>query len=151
MDVILKQDIPGLGFSGELVSVKPGYGRNFLIPKKMAILATESNKKMIAENQKQASHKLEKEKAEAEEQAKKIQEKGIKIPVKVGTTGKLFGSITNLMISRALKDMGYEVDRKHVVFLEEINKIGSFKVMVKLHKEVDVEVDLEVVREEEVA
>jgi len=150
MEIILKQDIPSLGYAGDIVNVKPGYARNFLIPKKMAVLATESNKKIIAENRRQAAHKLAKEKDEALAKAAEIKKVGVTIPVKVGTTGKLFGSITNLMISRALKDKGFEVDRKHIVFLEEVSKIGKFKILVKVHKEVEVEVDLNIVREEEV-
>lgn len=149
MEVILNQDMPGLGYKGDVVTVKNGYGRNFLIPKKMAILATESNKKILAENQKQAAHKLAKEKAEAEARAANLKKVELNMPVKVGTTGKLFGSITNLMVSGLLKEKGYDVDRKHIVFLEEVNKIGNFKIMVKLHKEVEVELVLNVVREGE--
>lgn len=149
MEIILKIDMPGLGYKGDIVTVKPGYGRNYLIPKGMAILATESNRKILAENQKQAAHKLQKERKEAELQAENLKKVGLSLPVKVGTTGKLFGSITNLMVSRALKEVGYEIDRKHIVFLEEINKIGKFKIMVKLHKEVNVEIDLDIVRDEE--
>ena len=134
MEIILNLNMPGLGYAGDIVTVKPGYARNYLIPNKMAVLATESNKKIIAENQRQAAHKLAKEKTEAEEMAKAIQAKGVRIPVKVGTSGKLFGSITNLMVSRALKDMGYDVDRKNIVFTDEMPALGTYKIILKIHK-----------------
>ncbi|MEA3494893.1 MAG: 50S ribosomal protein L9 [Bacteroidota bacterium] len=150
MEIILKQDISNLGFENEVVTVKPGYARNYLIPKRMAILATESNKKILAENMRQASHKLEKERKEAEATATELKKIGVKLPVKVGTTGKLFGSITNLQISRALAEKGHEIDRRNIKFIDEIDKIGEYKVLVKISKDVEVEIPINVVREEDV-
>jgi large subunit ribosomal protein L9 len=149
MEIILKQDIENLGYAGDIVTVKPGYARNFLIPKKMAVLATESNKKVVAENQRQAAHKVAKQIEDAKAIGAKLEKSTVKIPVKVGTTGKLFGSITNLQISRALKDMGYDIDRKDILILDEITEVGKYKIKVKLHKEVQVEMNLAVDPEKE--
>ena len=99
---------------------------------------------------KQASHKLEKERKEAEATATELKKLGVKLPVKVGTTGKLFGSITNLQISRALAEEGHEVDRRNIKFINEIDKIGEYKVLVKIHKDVEVEIPINVVREEDI-
>jgi large subunit ribosomal protein L9 len=151
MDIILKQDIPGLGYVGDIVTVKPGYARNFLIPQKMAVLATESNKKIVAENKKQAAHKIKKQVEDAQNLAAELKKKEIKLPVKVGTTGKIFGSITTLQISRVLKDLGYEVDRKHIKFTDEINMIGKYTILVRLHKEVEEELEIDVLREEDIS
>ncbi|MBT3303578.1 MAG: 50S ribosomal protein L9 [Bacteroidetes bacterium] len=149
MEIILKQDIENLGYAGDIIKVKSGYARNFLIPKKMAILATESNKKVVAENQRQASHKIAKLIEDAQAVAAKLAKATVKIPVKVGTSGKLFGSITNLQISRSLKDMGYDIDRKDILILEDITEVGKYKIKVKLHKEVQVEMNLAVQPEKE--
>lgn len=149
MEVILKQDVENLGHAGEMVKVKPGYARNFLIPKKLAVIATESNRKIIMENQRQVAHKLAKIREEAEARANLLKKQGVTIPVKVGTSGKLFGSITPLMVSRALKDLGYEVDRKDITFQEEMGSLGTYKFNVKLHKEVNVELTLNIVKEED--
>ena len=138
-----------MGYAGDIVKVKPGYARNFLIPKKLAVLATESNKKVVAENQRQAAHKIAKVIDDAKAIAKKLEKATVKIPVKVGTTGKLFGSITNLQISRALKDMEFDIDRKDIVILDEINEVGKYRIAVKLHKEVQVEMNLAIVAEKE--
>lgn len=149
MDIILKQDIPGLGYEGDVVTVKPGYARNFLIPKKMAVLATESNRKIVEENKKQAVHKIKQQIENAEATAKELKKHSIKLPVKVGTTGKIFGSITTLQVSRVLKELGYDIDRKHIKFIDEINMIGKYNVLVRLHKEVETELEIDVVREED--
>ncbi|MBC8344611.1 MAG: 50S ribosomal protein L9 [Bacteroidetes bacterium] len=149
MEVILKQDVDNLGYAGDIISVKPGYARNYLIPKKMAILATESNKKVVEENNKQAAHKIAKQIADAEAIAAKLAKSAVKIPVKVGTSGKLFGSITNLQISKSLKEMGYDIDRKDILILEEITEIGKYKIKIKLHKEVQVEMKLDIFAEKE--
>ena len=149
MEIILKQDIENLGYAGDIIKVKSGYARNFLIPKKMAILATESNKKVVAENQRQASHKIAKLIEDAQAVAAKLAKATVKIPVKVGASGKLFGSITNLQISRSLKDMGYDIDRKDILILEDITEVGKYKIKVKLHKEVQVEMNLAVQPEKE--
>jgi large subunit ribosomal protein L9 len=149
MQVILKQDIPTLGYTGDIIKVKPGYARNYLIPKGFAITATEANQKIVKENQKQAAHKIAQVKAAAENKAAAIKKLDLKFPVKVGTSGKIFGSITNLQVARYLKEHGYEIDRKDITFLEEINKLGSYMIRVKIHKEIAVDVALNVVSDEE--
>lgn len=116
MEVILRTDIKGLGYKNDTVAVKPGYGRNYLIPQGFAIIASESNKKMIAENIKQAAHKAEKIKADAETLAAAIGDAHLEIKAKVGESGKIFGAVTTLQISDALKALGHDVeDRKSVV------------------------------------
>jgi large subunit ribosomal protein L9 len=150
MEIILKKDTPNLGDAGEIVKVKAGYARNFLIPQGWAMTATPSNVKVIKENQKQAAHKLAKVRIEAEAKAETLKNLDLKFPVKVGTTGKIFGSITTLQISRLLKELGYEVDRKDITFSEEVNKIGKYHINVKIYKDVVAEVQLNVVRDDEV-
>ncbi len=148
MEIILKQDVSNLGEVGDIVSVKSGYARNYLIPKCLAVIATESNRKVIEENRRQASYRQEKFKIDAEAKALELKKMSIKLPVKVGTTGKLFGSITNLQVSRLLKERGFDIDRKDITFTEEINEIGNYTIIVKLHKEIEVKVRLEIVRDE---
>jgi large subunit ribosomal protein L9 len=150
MDIILKKDTPNLGDAGDIVKVKAGYARNFLIPQGWAMTATTSNVKVIKENQKQAAHKLAKVRIEAETKAETLKKLDLKFPVKVGTTGKIFGSITTLQISRHLKELGFEVDRKDITFTEEVNKIGQYSITVKIYKDVIAEVQLNVVRDDEV-
>jgi len=150
MEIILKKDTPNLGDAGDIVKVKAGYARNFLIPQGWAMTATISNVKVIKENQKQAAHKLAKVRIEAEAKAETLKSLDLKFPVKVGTTGKIFGSITTLQISRHLKELGYEVDRKDITFTEEVNKIGQYTINVKIYKDVIAEVQLNVVREDEI-
>jgi len=149
MEIILKQDIENLGYAGDIVKVKSGYARNYLLPQKMAILATESNKKVVAENKRQAAHKIEKELQAARDKAAQLSKTEVKMPVRVGTTGKLFGSITTLQISRVLKDMGFEVDRKDITFLEEVKELGKYKISVKVFKDISATLHLNVFREEE--
>jgi len=149
MEIILKQDIEKLGKAGDIVKVKAGYGRNYLIPQKLAMAATPSNKKVFDENRKQATFKLAKQMDEIKAIAEKLSKTQVILPIKVGTTGKLFGSITNLQISRALKDMGFDIDRKDITILDEIKEIGKYKISIKLHKEVITEMTLYVNREEE--
>jgi len=114
MEIILKTDIKGLGYKNDLVSVKPGYGRNYLIPQGFAVLATGSNKKILAENIKQAAHKAEKIKTEAENIAAKLSETTLEIKAKIGDSGKIFGKVTTLQISDALATKGFEIDRKKI-------------------------------------
>lgn len=147
--IILKKDVDHLGYAGDVVKVKPGYARNFLIPQKFAVMATESNKKIIAENQRQAAHKIAKVIADAKAIADQLTKTEVKLPVKVGTSGKLFGSITTLQISRTLKELGFEVDRKDITLKDEIKEIGSYKISIKVHKDVYAEVNLHINREEE--
>ncbi len=148
MEVILKEDIQGLGYKNDAVAVKSGYARNFLIPKGFAIIATDSNKKMIAENVKQAAHKAEKVKQDAQAIADAIGETVLKISAKVGENGRIFGAVTTLQISDALKAKGIEVDRKRIAFKDQVKTIGAYEVVVNLHKEVQHDVKFEVVAAE---
>ncbi len=118
MELILKEDIKGLGYKNDIVNVKPGYGRNFLIPQGLALVANEGNKKVVAENVKQAAHKAERLKNDAVELAAKINALTLEIATKVGETGKIFGKITSLQVSDALKAKGIDVDRKKIAFKE---------------------------------
>ena len=147
MDIILREDIKGLGYKNDIVSVKPGYGRNYLIPQGMAIIASDSNKKMIAENVRQASHKAEKIKADAEELAAKIGETVIEIKTKAGETGKIFGAVTALQVADALAAKGFEIDRKKISFVGSIKELGEHKAVLDLHKTVHHEITLNVVPE----
>ncbi|MBP5135137.1 MAG: 50S ribosomal protein L9 [Paludibacteraceae bacterium] len=147
MEIILKEDIINLGYKDDIVTVKDGYARNFLIPQKKAILATESAKKVLAENLKQRAHKLEKIKKEAEELAEKLKAVSLTIGAKTSSTGTIFGSVNSIQVSEALEKQGFNVDRKVIVIKDAIKEVGSYKAIVKLHKEVTVEVPFEVVAE----
>ena len=148
MDVILKQDVPNLGFKNDIVTVKNGYGRNYLIPKGIGVIATESARKIHAENMKQRAHKEEKIKNEALELAKKLEETPIKIGTKTSTTGKIFGSVTNVQIAEALTEQGVTVDRRNIKIKDEsVKEVGFYSAVVKLHKEVSAEIKFEVFAE----
>jgi large subunit ribosomal protein L9 len=147
MEVILKQDMQGLGYKNDLVKVKDGYGRNYLIPNGIALLATESNRKMMAENTKQAAHKAEKIKTAASELAGKIGDMTIEIRTKAGESGKIFGAVTALQVSDALKAKGFEVDRKKIAFKSQPKELGSYLALLDLHKEVKHEINVNVVAE----
>ena len=127
-------------------NVKPGYGRNYLIPQGYAILATEAAKKIVAENTKQRAHKEAKLKAEAEELAAKLAELKLTVGAKTSSTGKIFGSVNNIMISEALLAQGFDIDRKKIM-LKEIKEVGTYTAVIKLHREVKVDVQFEVVSE----
>lgn len=148
MEVILQQDVPNLGYKYDVVNVKPGYARNFLIPKGLAIQATEGAKKLNAEIIKQKQHKEEKIKKEAQENASKLASLVIKIPTKAGENNKIFGSVTNIQIAQALQEQGFSVDRKSITLLEEnIKTLGTYKAKVKLYKDISTEITFEVVAE----
>lgn len=147
MNIILTKDIAGLGFKYDTVSVKPGYGRNYLIPQGVAIVANESNSKMIAENIKQAAHKAEKLKTEANEIAGKINGVTLEVKAKIGDSGKIFGAVTTLQLSDALKAKGVEVDRRKIAIVGAVKEAGSYTANVDLHKEVKAELTFEVVGE----
>ena len=137
MEVILKEDVQGLGYKNDLVNVKPGYGRNYLIPQGLAIIASDSNKKVLEENIRQASHKAEKIKLDAEELASQISAIVIEIPTKVSDTGKIFGSVTNTQLADALRIQGVDIDRRKISIVQkEIKVIGEYSATVDLHKEV---------------
>ncbi len=140
MEIILKTDIKGLGYKNDLVDVKPGYGRNYLIPQGFAVLATGSNKKILAENIKQAGHKAEKIKTEAENIAAKIAEITLEIKAKIGESGKIFGKVTTLQISDALAAQGIDIDRKKISINGPVDGAGEFSADVDLHREVKTKV-----------
>ncbi len=147
MEIILKEDIQGLGYKNDVIRVKDGYGRNFLIPSGRAIVASKSNRKMIDENIRQAAHKAEKLKKDAQDIADSIGEIVLEIKTKAGESGKIFGAITSLQISDALKDRGYEIDRRKISFKEKIKTLGDYHAVIDLHKEVPHEVAVKVVGE----
>lgn len=147
MEVILKQDIKNLGDKNDLVKVRPGYGRNFLIPKGYAIIANETNKKILTETKKQQSFKEEKIKKAAETAANSLKTMIVKIGAKVGEKGKIFGSVNAIQLADSMKKLGIEVDRKNIHLNEDIKSIGSYTADVKLHKEITVKVTFEVVEE----
>jgi large subunit ribosomal protein L9 len=149
MEVILKQDIPNLGYKNDLIRVKAGYARNYLIPKGLAILATETNKKVLAEVTRQKAFKEEKIKKEAEEVAKALEGLELKIGAKSGTSGKIFGSVNAVQIANAIKENhNMDIDRKLIhVDGESIKELGEYTAKVMLHKEVEVDLKFEVVAE----
>lgn len=147
MQVILKEDILNLGYKDDVVTVKDGYGRNYLIPQGKAVIATPSALKMLAENMKQRAHKLEKIKNDAKELAAKLENVSLTIGAKASSTGKIFGSVNNIQIAEALEKAGFEVDRKVIYIKEAVKEIGTYKAILKLHKEVNVEIPFEVVAE----
>ena len=147
MQVILKEDILNLGYKDDVVTVKSGYGRNYLIPQGKAVIATPSALKMLAENMKQRAHKLEKIKNDAKESAAKLEGVSLTIGAKTSSTGKIFGSVNNIQIAEALEKAGYEVDRKVIFIKESVKEVGAYKAILKLHKEVSVEIPFEVVAE----
>lgn len=147
MKIILKQDIKNLGYKDDVVAVKNGYANNFLIPQGMAMVANTSNMKMLTENLKQAAFKQEKIRKDADGLAEKLKDTSVEIGAKVGANDKIFGSITSLQVSQALKAKGFEVDRRKIVLDEDPKSIGSFTATVNLHREVSVQVGVEVVSE----
>ena len=147
MQVILKEDVLNLGYKDDVVNVKSGYGRNYLIPQGKAVIATPSALKMLAENMKHRAHKLEKIKADAVELAAKLEGVSLTIGAKASTTGKIFGSVNNIQIAESLANAGFEIDRKIIYIKEAIKEVGSYKAVLKLHKEVSVEIPFEVVAE----
>lgn len=147
MEVILKEDIKGLGYKNDTVVVKPGYGRNYLIPQGFAIIGSASNKKMIAENIRQAAHKAEKIRQDAADIAAKMGDLTVEIKTKAGETGRIFGAITALQVSDALAAKGFEIDRKKISFATNIKELGEYPVALDLHKEVKHEVKISVVAE----
>ncbi|MCX4263516.1 MAG: 50S ribosomal protein L9 [Muribaculaceae bacterium] len=147
MKIILKEDVSGLGYKDDVVEVKNGYGRNYLIPTGKAVIATESALKVLAENQRQRAHKLAKIKADAEELAAKLKDVKLTIGAKTSATGTIFGSVNSIQIAEALEKLGFSVDRKIIDIKESVKEVGNYSATVKLHKEVSVEVPFEVVAE----
>ena len=147
MEVILKQDVKNLGYKDDVVSVKPGYGRNFLIPKNLAQMATVSSKKMLTETVKQRSFKEQKVKAAAEVTAAKLKDLVIKVGAKVGESGKIFGSVTSVQLADAIKKLGFDVDRKNITLADDVKTVGTYTAEVRFHKDVVGTVSFEVVQE----
>ena len=148
MELILKEDVINLGYKDDIVKVKDGYGRNYLIPTGKAVIATESAKKVLAENLRQRAHKLAKIKADAEELAKKLEGVSLTIATKVSATGVIYGSVSAIQVAEELAKLGFEIDRK-IIVVESATEIGSYTATVRLHKEVSVKVPYTVVAEAE--
>lgn len=146
MELILKEDIIGLGYKNDIVNVKSGYGRNYLIPQQKAVIASPSAKKILAENLKQQAHKIAAQKAAAEDKAKAFEGVSLEIPAKVAVTGQLYGSVGAAQVVEALAAKGIEVDRK-IVTMKEAKKVGEYEAVVHFHKEVEVKVPVLVVAE----
>ena len=147
MEVILKDDVKNLGFKNDQVTVKPGYGRNYLLPQGLAMLADKTNKKIVAENVRQAAHKADKIKGDAQAIADQIGDMVLDIPAKVGESGKIFGRVTTLQLAEALKAKGVDVDRKRLSFDQEPASAGDYTATANLHKEVKHTVKFRVVAE----
>ncbi len=148
MEVILLKDIQNVGSKNDIITVKDGFGRNYLIPQKMAIVANESAKKVLAENIKQRAHKEAKLKDEASKIADKLQNKQVVIGAKTSTAGKIFGSVNTIMLAEAINKKGFELDRKQISIKEDsIKEVGKYTAKIKLHKEVVIDFEFEVVSE----
>lgn len=148
MQVILKEDVNNLGLKNDVVVVKPGYGRNYLIPKGFAILATSSALKVHEENKRQRAHKEEKIKNEALALAKQLEGKSLTIGAKTSSSGKIFGSVNTIQIAEALEKDGFSIDRKNIMLKEDaVKEVGEYTATVKLHREVKVEIAFKVVAE----
>lgn len=148
MEIILKQDIPNLGHKDDIVRVKDGYARNYLIPKGMAISATGSARKVHEENLKQRAHKEEKLRDEAQVVAEKLAKVSLTIGAKTSTKGKIFGSVNTIQISESLKEKGFDVDRRNITIKDDlIKEVGKYTATIRLHREVSVEVPFEIVAE----
>ena len=146
MKIILKEDIAGLGYKDDVVEVKNGYGRNYLIPTGKAVIASESALKVLAENQRQRAHKLERIKAEAEAAAAALEGVKLTIGAKVSATGTIFGSVNAIQIAEALEKLGHNVDRK-LISLDAVKEVGNYTAVIRLHRDVAVEIPFEVVAE----
>ena len=146
MKIILKEDVNGLGYKDDVVEVKSGYGRNYLIPTGKAVIASESALKVLAENQRQRAHKLERIKAEAEAAAAALEGVKLTIGAKTSSTGTIFGSVNAIQIAEALEKLGHNIDRK-LITIEPVKEVGNYNATIKLHREVTVEVPFEVVAE----
>jgi large subunit ribosomal protein L9 len=148
MEIILKQDVKNLGYKDDVVKVKAGYGRNFLIPRGMGIIANETNKKVQAETVKQRAFKEEKIRTAAEKVAASLKDVVVKVETKVGEKGKIFGSITSIQLAEAMKKMGFDIERKNITLAEEsIKSVGTYTADVRLHRDVNVKVNFEVVED----
>ena len=147
MEVILKEDVLNLGYKDDIVTVKPGYGRNYLIPTGKAVIASPSAQKVLAEALKQRAHKLEKIKNDAEAVAAKLEGVSLTIETKVSSTGTIFGSVTNIQIADELEKLGHNIERRLIVVKDAVKEVGNYIATVRLHKEVSVDIPFEVKEE----
>lgn len=148
MEVILIQDVDNLGAAHELVTVKPGYARNYLIPNKYAVEASSSNKKQLDERRKQINKNEEKLLAEIADVTKVLKESPVKVGAKTGTSGKIFGSVTSIQLGRAIREQkGYEIDRRRINITDEVKEVGTYKAEIDFGKDKVVEIEFEVVGE----
>lgn len=147
MEVILKEDVANLGLKDDIVKVKPGYGRNYLIPQGLAVLATGSARKVHAENLKQRAHKEEKFRLAAVALAEKLEGKKLTIGAKTSSSGKIFGSVNNIQIAEALEKDGFAIERKNITIKDQVKEVGTYSATIKLHREVKVSIEFEVVTE----
>ena len=147
MQIILKEDVQGLGYKDDVVEVKNGYGRNYLIPQGKAVIATPSALKVLAEDQRQRAHKLAKIKADAEAAAAALEGVSLTIGAKTSATGTIYGSVNAIQIAEALEKLGHNVDRRQIVIKDAVKEVGKYNATINLHKEVSVEVPVEVVAE----
>lgn len=147
MKIILKEDVTNLGYKDDVVEVKDGYGRNYLIPQGKAVIANNSNLRQLEENRRQRAHKLAKIKADAEAAAAALADVALTIGAKASATGTIFGSVNNIQIAEALEKLGHNVDRKIIVLKEPVKELGKYTAKINFHKEVSVEIPFEVVAE----
>lgn len=147
MKIILKEDVQNLGYKDDIVEVKDGYGRNYLIPQGKAIIANPSNLRQLEENQRQRAHKLAKIKADAEAAAAALEGVKLTIGAKTSATGTIFGSVNAIQISEALEKLGHNVDRKLIEIKQPVKEVGNYTATIRFHKEVSAEVPFEVVAE----
>ncbi|GAB6394662.1 MAG: 50S ribosomal protein L9 [Bacteroidales bacterium] len=147
MQVILKEDVANLGYKDDIVMVKNGYGRNYLIPKGKAIIASEPAKKILAENLKQRIHKLAKIKEDAQALAARLDGLSLTIGTKTSSSGAIYGSVSNIHVAEALSKQGFNIDRKIIYLKETVKEVGNYRATIKLHKEISVEIPFEVVSE----
>jgi large subunit ribosomal protein L9 len=148
MEIILLQDVERLGSKDDIITVKDGFARNYLIPQKKAIIASSSAKKMLAENLKQRAHKEARLREEAQAVAAKLVNKKVKIGAKVSSSGKIFGSVNTIQVAEAINKKGFEIDRKQILLPEDaIKEVGTYNAKIKLFKDVIIDLEFEVVGE----
>lgn len=147
MEVILIQDVANLGYKNDIVKVRDGFGRNYLIPNQFAVIANDSNRKQLAENLKQQAHKLAKQLADAKELAEKLAATVITLPAKANEDGKIFGAITTAQVAEALKEQGFDIDKK-IITVENVKELGEALAVAKLHREVKAQIKLNIVAAE---
>lgn len=148
MKVLLQADVESLGSAGQIVTVKPGYARNYLIPRKLAVIADEKNVRVFEHLKRQTEEKIRKIKKASETLSEKLAQLTLQIPCRVGEEGKLFGSVTNMQISDALKKAGFDIDRKKIIIEQPMKVLGSYEVKVKLEGNITATLKIELIKEE---